>query len=503
MATYVTMRAGWAVLSGLLLLASCGSPDDDPTGAGGSRATGGNGGGSGAGGASGTSGAGRGGGDSGVGTGGSSGAGGSVGKGGGGGTGGTGGSSGAGGAGGSAGSGGAGPTDGGVGGATDAGGAGRAGSGGSAGSAGGGAGGSGGSIDAGRDGVGGAAGTGGAGGASGKDGGAGQAGAGGKAGSSGAGGGPADSGPPSSCPTALVGWATVSGDGVTSTTGGGNAAPVRPTTAAQLLAYASDSTARVIEISGTFAVPDLDVASNKTLVGIGNNATINGGIRIRGDSGAPVQNVIIRNLRINGATTAVDSDALQIYFAHHVWIDHCEVWDGPDGNVDMSHAINWVTVSWTKFRYTSSTADHRFSSLIGHSDDNAGEDNGRLKVTFHHNWWAENVFERMPRVRFGQVHVFNNYYSSKGNNYCVRAGTNAHLLVEGNYFDGVNSPHEFNDATDQMTSHITARNNTYNGATGNQLSGGGGTPFTSVPYSATIEPSAGIAASVRACAGPR
>jgi pectate lyase len=141
--------------------------------------------------------------------------------------------------------------------------------------------------------------------------------------------------------------------------------------------------------------------------------------------------------------------------------------------------------------------------LIGHSDDNAGEDNGRLKVTFHHNWWAENVIERMPRVRFGQVHVFNNYYASKGNNYCVRAGSNAHLLVEGNYFDGVNSPHEFNDATDQMTSHITARNNTYNGATGNQLSGGGGTPLTSVPYSATIDPSAGIAASVRACAGPR
>jgi len=189
----------------------------------------------------------------------------------------------------------------------------------------GGAGGSAGSGGAGPTdgGVGGTAGSGGAGGASGKDGGAGQAGAGGKAGSSGAGGGPADSGPPSSCPTALVGWATVSGDGVTSTTGGGNAAPVRPTTAAQLLAYASDSTARVIEISGTFAVPDLDVASNKTLLGIGNNATINGGIRIRGDSGAPVQNVIVRNLRINGATTAVDSDALQIYFAHHVWIDHC------------------------------------------------------------------------------------------------------------------------------------------------------------------------------------
>ena len=124
-------------------------------------------------------------------------------------------------------------------------------------------------------------------------------------------------------------------------------------------------------------------------------------------------------------------------------------------------------------------------------------------MTFHHNWWAANVIERMPRVRFGQVHVFNNYYSSTGNNYCVRAGASAHLLVEGNYFDGVNSPHEFNSSADEMTASITARNNTYNGGGGNRVAGGGGTPFTSVPYTATIEPAAGIPASVRACAGPR
>jgi pectate lyase len=285
---------------------------------------------------------------------------------------------------------------------------------------------------------------------------------------------------------------------------------VRPTTAAQLATYASDASPRVIEIAGTFTLPRLEIASNKTLVGIGNNATINGGISIRGDSNAPVTNVIVKNLRVNGATTGVDNDAMQIYFAHHVWIDHCEIWDGPDGNLDMSHAINWITVSWTKFRYTpdykrpsGETSDHRFSSLIGHSDDNTSEDEGRLKISFHHNWWAERVIERMPRVRFGQVHVFNNYFSSAGNNYCVRAGANAHLLVEANYFDRVNSPHEFNSADDEKTASITERDNTYVSTTGNHAKGGGGTPFTGVPYTATIEPSAGIAAVVQSCAGPR
>lgn len=292
-----------------------------------------------------------------------------------------------------------------------------------------------------------------------------------------------------------MGWATVSGDGVSSTTGGGDAAPVRPTTVQQLLDYASDSTPRVIEIVGTWNVPRLDIKSNKTLVGIGDDATINGGLRIRGKSNDNVRNVIVRNLRVNGATTDVDDDAMQIYFAHHVWIDHCEIWDGPDGNLDMTHAVNWVTVSWTKFRYTTNyqrpsgeSSDHRFSSLLGHSDGNASEDAGRLKVTFHHNWWAERVIERMPRVRYGQVHVFNNYFASPGNNYCVRAGRNASLLIEGNYFQDVKSPFEFNNATDQGTAHITARNNTFVNVTGTQATGGGGTPFTSYPYSATIEP---------------
>jgi pectate lyase len=503
MAAYsTTTRTGLALVAGLFLAVNCGDPTQgDPAGSGGTRDGGGK---SGAGGVNGGSGGG-----SGAGTGGSSGAGASAGKGGSGGSGGNAGSSGAAGKGGSAGSGtgGAGPIDGGGGIAGTGGGGGAAGSGGSAGLAGSG---SGGSIDAGRDAAGGAAGTGGGAGASGKDGGAGKAGAGGQAGAAGSGGGTVDSGPPGSCPTALVGWATISGDGVTATTGGGNAAPVRPTTAAELMAYASDASARVIEIAGTFSVPKLLVASNKTLVGIGNNATINGGVQIRGYADDQVQNVIVRNLRVNGLTTGADNDAMQIYFAHHVWIDHCDIWDGPDGNLDMSHAVNWITVSWTKFRYTPAyqrpsgeTSDHRFSSLLGHSDDNTSEDNGRLKITFHHNWWAERVIERMPRVRFGQVHVFNNYYSSTGNNYCVRAGTNAHILVEGNYFDGVNSPHEFNSAADEMTSSITARNNTYSGVTGNQLTGGGGTPFTSVPYSATIESAAGIPTLVQSCAGPR
>ena len=65
---------------------------------------------------------------------------------------------------------------------------------------------------------------------------------------------------------------------------------------------------------------------------------------------------------------------------------------------------------------------------------------GKLSVTFHHNWWAQNVNQRMPRTRFGDIHVFNNLYTSTGNSYCTNAGIQTHLLVENNVYIGVNNP---------------------------------------------------------------
>ena len=313
-----------------------------------------------------------------------------------------------------------------------------------------------------------------------------------------------------SCPSTLAGWASVSGDGVTTTTGGGSAKAVRPTTAAELQKYATDPAPQVIELTTNFEVPELKIGSNKTLVGIGSNITISGGIAIKGDKSAAVSNVILRNIHLNGET-ASSNDAVTLQYAHHVWIDHCDFYDGPDGTLDMTHAVNWVTVSWTKIRYTSKyhnapgedVAQHRFASLLGHSDNNASEDSNRIKVTFHHDWWAEGVIERMPRVRFGQVHVYNNYFSSTGNNYCVRAGASAAVLIESNYFDGVASPHQFNSADDEKTANITARDNVYDKTSGDQATGGGGPAFTKAPYSPVIESADSVPAIVKQCAGPR
>jgi pectate lyase len=344
----------------------------------------------------------------------------------------------------------------------------------------------------------------------------GSAGAGGTAGMGAAGSGTAGSGGSGGavvvgdCPTETspIGWAAASGDSVSGTTGGIGGRTVTPANATELMDYAESAEPLIIRIEGTFDVPRLNVSSNKTLVGIGSDATINGGVRIRGYDDAMIQNVIVQNLHVNGGSTDVDDDAMQIYFAHHVWIDHSDIYDGPDGNLDITHASNWITISWTKFRYTSAyqtpsgeDSDHRFSNLLGHSDNNASEDSGRMKVTLHHNWYAERVIERMPRVRFGQVHVFNNYYSSADNNYCIGGGMEAELLVQNNYFDNVKDPHRFQD--DDDTAVIAASGNHYAGISDTTLKDTRGPAFTP-GYTATLEPAdVALKSIVTKCAGPR
>jgi len=374
-----------------------------------------------------------------------------------------------------------------------------------------GAGGSGG-TGSGRGGSGGA-GTGGAGGT-------GTAGAGGttSTGAAGAGGSSCTTPPPAS---ALVGWAAVSGNGITTTTGGGNATPQTVTTVAALNAAAAGNNAAVIYVSGVLPNGSVKIGSNKTIVGLC-GAQIHGHVDIVGSS-----NVIVRNITVVGygvGNCALDpsfdptvgcssgNDAITVEEGNHLWFDHDDVSDGTDGNLDITLGANFVTVSWSKFHYTARTdntgsdstggAGHRYSSLVGGADNSPG-DVGKLNVTWHHNWWADRVVERQPRVRYGQNHLFNNLWTSSGDNYCVRAGMNAMILLENNAFVGVKSPHEFNSTADQGTSFITATANLYSGASGNESTGGGGTPFTKPPYTYALDAASGVQAAVQAGAGPQ
>jgi pectate lyase len=108
----------------------------------------------------------------------------------------------------------------------------------------------------------------------------------------------------------------------------------------------------------------------------------------------------------------------------------------------------------------------------------------------------------MPRVRFGSVHLYNNYYAARGNNYAIGAGLQALLVIENNYFDGVNDPHLFYDG--EPTAQIVASDNTYIGVSDTTAKDTGQGSAFQPPYSAMLAPAdAALKDVVTSCAGPQ
>jgi pectate lyase len=160
--------------------------------------------------------------------------------------------------------------------------------------------------------------------------------------------------------------------------------------------------------------------------------------------------VIIRNLRFTGA----EDDAISIQqSSHHVWIDHCDLSGGEDGLIDIVRGADYITVSWNHFH------DHSKTALLGHSDSNAGQDTGKLRVTFHHNFF-DGTAQRHPRVRFGEpIHVYNNYFRNN-TLYGVASTENAGVLVEANYFENVAHP-IYSGYDESGPGRVVERNNVY------------------------------------------
>jgi pectate lyase len=215
------------------------------------------------------------------------------------------------------------------------------------------------------------------------------------------------------------------------------------------------------------------------------------------------QNLIIRNLIFEGPG-AYDTDGWDnaiLDDCQNVWVDHCEFRDDVDGNFDIKNKSDYVTVSYCKFGYlkppkaggSGGSDDHRYSNLIG-SSDGATSDRGKLRITFARCWWAPGCKERMPRVRFGKVHLINNYFNSTVSNKCIAAGFEADLKVENNVFEGVKTP------IDLMTGYtaVTAVGNVFTNTSGNTA--GSKTAFTP-PYTIVTLAASAVKADVTGGAG--
>lgn len=159
-------------------------------------------------------------------------------------------------------------------------------------------------------------------------------------------------------------------------------------------------------------------------------------------------NIIVRNLKFvgPGSCDVGGHDLISATCTTHLWVDHCEFSDGMDGNFDITNECDFVTVSWCTFSYTERSYDHMNTNLIGGSDRHVA-DRGKLHVTIADCVWGAGCSQRMPMVRFGTVHLLNNYYDCPGNSGAVNPRLDSSVLVDSNFFaEGVKNIFRESDA---------------------------------------------------------
>jgi pectate lyase len=206
---------------------------------------------------------------------------------------------------------------------------------------------------------------------------------------------------------------------------------------------------------------NINVGPNTTLIGLG-HAVVNGADLLI----QKVDNVIVRNIEFQDAHDCFPSwdptdgstgnwnslyDDVSVIGGTHVWVDHDSFDDGTnpdsaeplyfdrpyqahDGLLDITKVADLVTVS------DSYLHDHDKTMLIG-SSDSATTDAGKLRVTLHDNRFA-NLGQRAPRVRYGQVHAYNNLYqipkttgafAVDGYSYSWGVGVSSALYAQNNF----------------------------------------------------------------------
>lgn len=275
-----------------------------------------------------------------------------------------------------------------------------------------------------------------------------------------------------SCLTnAVDGYASLSGDGFSTTTGGAGGAVVNISTLAQLQTWVAsrenNTAAQIVNITAHIEQPGssslvltIKRGANITLIG----TTVNAGLKNIGLNFREYNNVIIRNLRVH--EVFYPNDGITIDECHHVWIDHCDLFskngtgvgvDTYDGLLDLKNGSRFVTISWNRLH------SHKKVNLIGHTDNASAQAiDQNIRATFHHNYYYDND-GRMLSLRWGAAHFYNNYLKDIYD-YGMAARQGAHALIENNIYENVKTP----IATDKFdgVGIVCERGNLFTGTSG-------------------------------------
>ncbi|MBP6672319.1 MAG: T9SS type A sorting domain-containing protein, partial [Bacteroidetes bacterium] len=304
-----------------------------------------------------------------------------------------------------------------------------------------------------------------------------------------------------------IGYATLNGG----TTGGAGGAVTTVTTLAELEAFAktceNNSNPKILKISGKIsaastATVTIKHGANISILGDGNFGELeNVGLVIW-----DYKNVIVRNLKIH--EVFYPTDALSIDECENVWIDHNELYSkiGPgigvdtyDGLLDIKNGSRYVTVSWNYLHH------HMKCSLIGHTDNTGNQaSDSQMRITYHHNWFS-NTDGRNPSIRFGAIHMFNNFFEDL-TDYGIAARNGAHAKIENSKYHNVLLPM----STDKFpvsglpNGYICESGNLFTGTSGVNIISQTGCEFwdaATLPYSYVLDPVESVEGTVKALAG--
>ncbi|XP_018824636.2 pectate lyase-like [Juglans regia] len=184
---------------------------------------------------------------------------------------------------------------------------------------------------------------------------------------------------------------------------------------------------------------ELIMTSNKTIDARGANVCIvyGAGITIQF-----VQNVIIHNIHIHniyagsgglirdamnhvGIRTPSDGDGISIFGSSNIWIDHVSMSQCQDGLIDAIMGSTAITISNCHF------TNHNEVMLFGASNSFSGDEIMQITVAFNH--FGRGLVQRMPRCRWGFVHVINNDYTH-WLMYAIGGSSHPTIISQGNRF---------------------------------------------------------------------
>ena len=132
-----------------------------------------------------------------------------------------------------------------------------------------------------------------------------------------------------------------------------------------------------------------------------------------------------------------DNSSAKNDWGAHVWIDHCEFFNGDaankdryDGLVDCKNNVQWLTISYNMFH------NHDKACLWGKGDSDIYE--GCRTISAHHNYFKDIKGSRLPLQRGGNVHYMNNYQEDCQDGWDLR--TKSVGYADACYFKGGKSP---------------------------------------------------------------